>query len=181
LPEHTWDSVVDELLELDPFVADACDLPAGCVPYLAAPVRSLLRVIDLAALDATKTFVDVGCGVGRAAMAVRLLSGATAVGVDIQPHLVALGAAVAQRLSLSRVDLTCGDACEPDKLPIGDVYFMYCPFDTKRVRRVLTTLERRASAQQITVACLQLRLPDCEWLDSIASGCAELRLYRSRR
>lgn len=181
LPEAAWDSALDELLELDPFVPDASELPAGCVPYLAAPVRSLLRLTDVVALDDSKTFVDVGCGVGRAAMMVHLLSGATALGVDIQAHLVALGAAVTQRLSLSRVMFTCGDACDPGALPMGDVYFMYCPFDAERVRRVLAILDERARARRIVVGCLQLRLPDCEWFEPVPSGCAELCVYRSRR
>lgn len=189
VPALEQDAVVDELFDLDPFIADAPGLPPGSVPYIAAPVSALLRLTELlqevssrdAAPLATLTFVDVGCGVGRAALALHLLTGAAVLGVDIQPHLVALGNAAAQRLGTSRVNLQHGDACDDAGLPDGDVYFMYCPFDAARVKRVLSMLERRARERQLLVACLQMNLPDCVWLRPLATGAAELRLYRSVR
>jgi SAM-dependent methyltransferase len=144
-------------------------------------VSALLRVPELAVLDANTTFVDIGCGVGRAAILMNLLTGATAVGVEIQPHLVAIGNAVTQRLALSRVNLKHGDACDGELLPEGDVYFMYCPFDAARVKQVLALLERRARRRTIAVVCLQVNIPECSWLSLGATESADLRIYRSRR
>jgi SAM-dependent methyltransferase len=180
LPEAEWDAAVDELFELDPFVPDAADLPPGCVPYIAAPVSALVRLSECVALDVNATFVDVGSGVGRAALFVHLLTGARSFGVEIQPHLVALGNAAAQRLATNRVSLLHGDACDASRLPAGDCYFMYCPFDASRVKRVLAILEARAISRELTVACLQLSIPDCAWLQPVASGVADLRMYRSQ-
>lgn len=184
------DRVVDELFELDPFVADAPSLPPGTVPYIAAPVSALLRLVTLlertlsrdAASDVSLknlTLVDIGSGVGRAAMLLHLLTGASARGVEIQPHLVALGNSAVQRLMLSRVTLQHGDACDDAALPNGDVYFMYCPFDAARVKQVMSLLERRARDRQLLVACLQVNVPVCAWLRPLANGDADLRLYGS--
>lgn len=179
LDRGTGDDAIDELIGLDPFVPDAA-LPPGCVPYIAAPVSAVVRLTEAVAMDANATFVDVGCGVGRAAMLVHLLTGARAVGVEIQPHLVELGRAAVQRLALERVELSCGDACDAAHLPEGDVYFMYCPFDASRVKRVLTLLKARAQSRALTLVCLQVNIPECPWLHAVDVGAADLRIYRSR-
>ena len=55
------------------------------MPYLPCPVDTLLRVIEHAPLGAADVFVDVGSGLGRAAALVHLLTGARAVGLEVQP------------------------------------------------------------------------------------------------
>ena len=82
------DGWVDEAFGLEPPPDDGPDLPLGCVPYLPCPVDALLRMIDLAAIDASDCLIDVGSGVGRAAALIRLLTGATVVGVEVQRALV---------------------------------------------------------------------------------------------
>lgn len=198
LPEAERDGAVDNLFELDPFVPDAADLPPGCVPYLAAPVSALIAVADALALNrdgdagdpalgdnavlgGDAAFVDIGCGVGRAVMLVHLLTGVDALGVEVQPHLVGLGRSAAQRLSLSRVQLLHGDACDVQVLPEGSVYFLYCPFDAARVKRVLSILELRARRRDIMVACLHVKIPENAWLLPVGSDAAGLQIHRSRR
>ena len=181
LPVARWDDAVDTLFGLDPFVADGNELPPGCVPYIAAPASALVRLVSLTETSAGATFVDVGCGVGRAAMLVHLLTGWRAIGVEIQSHLVELGTAAARRLCLKRVELRRGNACEEAALPDGDIYFMYCPFDARRVRRVLEILERRALRREITIVGLQVNFPCCEWLGDGQPAVGDLRVHRSRR
>lgn len=178
LPEADWDAAVDELFDLDPFVPDAADLPSGCVPYIAAPVSALVRLVDSIGLASSDTFVDIGCGPGRAMMLVHLLTGARAAGIEVQAHLITLGSRVVQRFGLDHVRLSHADACDAALLPVGDVYFMYCPFGAERLSRVLGVLERRARERQIFVVGLQVNIPGCPWLEPVVSS-ADLDVFRS--
>ncbi len=174
------DGALDCLLGIDPIVADAPSLPVGCVPYLPAPVSAMLRLVELAPVTASSTFIDIGCGAGRAMALVHLLTGARCSGIDVQSHLVRLGNAVMTTLGLDGVSLREVDACEPGALPPGDVYFMYCPFNAERAKRVLAALEQVAAARPIVIGCLQMNLPACSWLDADVTTVVDLALYRSR-
>lgn len=160
---------------------ESTGLQATTASSIAAPLRDNAELPEAAQQPplSNVTFVDVGCGVGRAAMLLHLLTGASARGVEIQPHLVACGNATAQRLGLRRVTLQHGDACDEECLPEGDVYFMYCPFDAARVKRVTSLLERRARDRQLVVACLQVNVPDQAWLRPLPTEAADLRVYCS--
>src|SRR4051812_39053024 len=85
-PPDQRDSWLDRLLGTD-IPADGPALPPGGVPYLPCQVNVLLRAIDQAAIGPDDVFVDIGAGVGRAAALVHLVTGATAIAVEIQPHL----------------------------------------------------------------------------------------------
>src|SRR3954463_7854907 len=73
VPAHARDACVDSALGLAELPPDGPELPAGCVPYLPCSVDALLRVVQHAPVRATDVFVDVGSGVGRAAVLVHLL------------------------------------------------------------------------------------------------------------
>src|SRR5690349_22422940 len=110
VPADARDAWVDRLLGLDDLPADGLALPPGGVPYLPCPVEVLLRVVDEAPVRSTDVFVDVGAGPGRAIALVHLLTGAGAIGLEIQPQLVEVARGLAARLGLSRVRCLEGDA-----------------------------------------------------------------------
>src|SRR4051794_20890268 len=66
------DAWVDVVLGLDVCPDDGPELPRGCVPYLPCPVDALLRLVDEALIRPSDVLVDVGSGVGRAAVLVHL-------------------------------------------------------------------------------------------------------------
>ena len=174
------DGWVDEAFGLEPPPDDGPDLPLGCVPYLPCPVDALLRMIDLAAIDASDCLIDVGSGVGRAAALIRLLTGATVVGVEVQRALVDAARELSARLHFDRISFVAGDAARlPEPARAGTVFFLYCPFSGERLARLLAELQSLARTRTIRVCCVDLPLPACDWLTPIAPLAGDLAIYRS--
>jgi SAM-dependent methyltransferase len=184
LPPLERDAWVDRALGLGAPPDDGPALPRGCVPYLPCPVDALLRLVDHAPVRAPDVFVDVGSGVGRAAALVHLLTGARAVGVEVQPALVADARALAARLQLAGVSFVAGDAASiagGQVLSAGTVFFLYCPFSGERLARVLAALEAEARRRAIRVGCLDVPLPPVAWLEPLPSPAwGDLSIYASR-
>lgn len=180
-PPHR-DDWLDLVFELDSVPADGPQLPRECVPYLPCAVDALLRLVDRADIRGHDVFVDVGSGVGRAAAVVHLLTGAPAIGVEIQPDLVLASKALSERLNVPRLSLVQGDAAVlTGCIMIGSVFFMYCPFSGERLERVLASLQEIARTRPIRVCCVDLPLPPCSWLQLLTPRESEsdLAVYRS--
>ena len=162
------------------FADDEDALPPGCVPYLPCPVDLLRQAIAATALGPDDVFVDIGAGSGRAVALIHMLTGARAIGIEIQPALVRAARARAARLGLDGVRFHEGDAaCVLPTLGIGSIYFLYCPFGGERLQRVLDQLEREAKARPIQIACVQLPTLTCPWLTPVPTASVELDVYRS--
>ena len=184
-PMHR-DAWLDRVLALDErpedrLPEDGPALPRGCAPYLPCPVDSLLAAVDLADVTPPDVFIDVGAGIGRAVVAAHLLTGASAIGLEIQPQHAAAGARHAKAIGLSRVSMVVGDAAEHTRtLATGSVFFLYCPFSGERLARLMRDLEAIAKTRQIRVCCVDLPLSPGDWLTAIPSPLASLTVYRSR-
>ena len=110
-------------------------------------------------------FVDIGAGPGRAIALVHLLTGAGAVGVEIQPELVHAAADLTARLGLPRVRCIEGDAATvAASMVVGSVFFFYCPFSGARLEKVLDDLEPIARTRPLRLCCVNLPLPPRPWL-----------------
>jgi SAM-dependent methyltransferase len=181
VPAAERDGWIDLVLGLGELPDDGPELPRDCVPYLPCAVSVLSSVIDRTPMDGSDVFVDVGSGTGRAAAVVHLLTGAPAIGIEIQPRLVRAARALAERLQLSRASFVEGDAAELTRtLPAGSVYFLYCPFGGERLARWLASIEPLARARPIRICCVDLLLPSRDWLALDSAG-GELAIYRSTR
>lgn len=179
-PPEQRDGWVDACLGLDALPDDSAALPRGCVPYLPCPVEALLRLVDLAGVGPEDLFVDVGAGVGRAAAVVHLLTGAEALGVEVQPALTSAAAALTARLRLPGLRFVEADiACRSDLLMGGTVFFLYCPFSGARLEGLLDALEPLARARELRVGCLDLPLPERPWLTAAPPVGEALCVYRS--
>ena len=125
MPPFERDAWIDRALSLGVPPNDGPALPRGCVPYLPCPVDALLRLTEHAPVRGSDMFVDIGAGAGRAAALVHLLTGASVVGLEVQPQLVSAARALAARLSLSRVTFVEGDALQlTAALASGTVFFL---------------------------------------------------------
>lgn len=179
IPEHERAGWLDHVFALDPLPADDPKLPRGCVPYLPSPVESLLRLVELAPVHANDLFVDIGSGLGRAAALIHLLTGAAAIGIEIQPALAHAARALAARLNAPRLSVIEGDAAELiDQVSDGTVFFLYCPFSGARLERLLDSLEPVARAHPVRLGALDQPLPARPWLEPFAHT-NNLTLYRS--
>ncbi len=180
MPPAFRDQWLDVVFRLGELPDDGPALPSGCVPYLPSSVDALLRVVEEAPVRASDVFVDVGSGLGRAAALVHLLTGAAAIGIEIQPHLLVAARALAERLLLSRVSSVEGDAARlAGYIPIGSVFFLYCPFGGERLARVLGDLEHIARTRDLRVCCIDMPLPPCSWLTPDPRRGGDLAIYRS--
>ena len=180
VPAGERDAWVDLVLGLDDLPGDGPALPAGGVPYLPCSVEVLLRMVDEAPVRSTDVFVDVGAGPGRAIALVHLLTGAGAIGLEIQPELVHAARALSARLGLSRVRCLEGDAATLAAfMVVGSVFFFYCPFSGARLAKVLDDLEPIAATRELRVCCVNLPLPPRSWLTLEPGRDGELEIYRS--
>jgi SAM-dependent methyltransferase len=174
------DGWVDSLLGIPQLVDDGPHLPRGCVPYLPCSVDALWRVIQHAAVEDHDVFVDIGSGVGRAALLTHLLTGATTIGLEIQPELVAAQRELYARVGVSRCTVLAGDAAHLcARLATGSVFFLYCPFSGQRLEAVLDVLMGIARTRPIRICCLDLELGARPWLERMALPFDDLSIYRS--
>lgn len=180
VPPAERDGWVDAVLGLGAPPEDGPELPRGCVPYLPCSVDALLRFVEHAPVGGDDVFVDIGSGCGRAAILVHLLTGARAVGIEIQTALVVAAQAVAAQLRLSAVSFVTGDAVlQHSVLGAGTVFFLYCPFSGERLVKMLAQLESVARARPIRIGCVDLPLPPCRWLTLMPPPAGDLAIYRS--
>ncbi len=180
VPPVSRDGWLDVVFGLGDLPNDGPELPRGCVPYLPSSVDAVLRVVEQAPVRASDVFVDIGSGLGRAAALVHLLTGAAVIGLEIQRHLVIGARDLTARLLLSRISTVEGDAAKlTGCIPIGSVFFLYCPFGGERLARVLGDLEQVARTRELRVCCIDLRLPTCSWLTLDPPLAGDLAIYRS--
>jgi hypothetical protein len=175
------DAWLDRVLGLQEIPDDGPDLPRGCVPYIPCPVDALLRFVDEAEVRPSDVVVDVGSGVGRAAVAVHLLTGAAAVGLEVQRALVSAARELAARLGLSRVTTMEGDASAlAGAAAEGTVFFLYCPFGGERLARLLDALEPIARARPLRIGCVDVPLPERPWLVADPPRRGDLVIHRTQ-
>jgi SAM-dependent methyltransferase len=180
VPATDRDAWLDLVLGIDALPDDGPELPRGCVPYLPCGVDALLRVVEQAGIETSDVFVDVGSGLGRAAALVHLLTGATAIGLEVQPALVVAARALTTRLNLSRLSFVEGDAAAvAGSIVVGSVFFLYCPFSGERLETLLAALEPLARARPIRLCCVDLPLPPCPWLTLASPPSDDLAVYLS--
>ncbi len=180
VPPDLRDAWLDLVLGMEEIPADSADLPRGCVPCLPCGVDALLRMIEQAGVHSGDVFVDVGSGLGRAAILTRLLTGAAAIGIEIQAHLVRASRERAARLNVSRFSVVHGDAVRlTGFIPIGSVFFFYCPFSGDRLEKVLDDLEPIAHTRPIHICCVDVPLPSRSWLTLVSPPSGDLAVYRS--
>ncbi len=156
-------------------------LPRGSVPYLPCPAATVLYALERTQVAADQVFVDLGSGLGRVAFMARLLTGAGAMGVELQADLVRESQRRADALELPHLRFIEGDASRlAERLALASVFFMYCPFSGEPLRRVQAALQGHARRRQSWLCCVDMPRLQIEGFESVHSERPELDLYRSR-
>jgi hypothetical protein len=180
VPALERDAWLDAVLGLDTLPEDGPALPRGCIPYLPCPVDTLLRAVEHAEIGPSDVFVDVGSGVGRAALLIHLSTGASVVALEIQPELVTASRALVKGLNVARCSVVEGDAVQlTGSITDGTVFFLYCPFGGHRLAKVLDDLEPIARAKPIRICSVNLPLPSRSWLTLESTWAGDLSIHRS--
>jgi len=174
------DAWLDLVLQLEPPPDDGAELPRGCVPYLPCPIAGLLQALDYADVQASDVFVDVGSGAGRSGALVQLLTGASVIGLEIQPQLIQASRELMRRLGLTRFVAVEHDARQLTAASSGDtVFFLYCPFGPSGLHTFLEGLEQIAQTREIRLCTVDLPLPPRPWLTLRSPANAACAVYRS--
>jgi SAM-dependent methyltransferase len=179
VPVREQDAWVDRLLGVSAELPDDVGLPSGSVPYLPCAASVILTAVREAPVTCRDVFVDLGAGLGRPAVLAHLLSGARAIGVELQPHLVARARAVAAQLGSSGVSFLEGDAASVE-LSEGTVFFIYSSFNGPALGRVLARLEAVAAHRQVVLCAVDFEAQE-PWLIERRSSHPSLVFYDSKR
>ena len=156
---------------------DDVDLPRGAVPYLPCGVDEILAMVREVPLTEDAVLVDLGSGLGRVVILAHLLSGATALGLEIQAALVERARACCGALKLNRISFECCDVAE--RRLDGSVFFLYAPFNGELLARVLVRLREVAGRRKIVVCAVGLELGEVEWLKERNRASLTLAIYDS--
>jgi len=172
---------VDRVFGVDAHAEDGPELPRGCAPYLPCPVDAVIAAVDDAAINSADVFVDIGSGVGRVGLLVRLLTGAGVIGIEVQSSLVALSRSYTQELNVERFAVVCGDACQLVRyIPAGSVFFFYCPFSGLRLDRLVDELEGIAKMRPLRLCGVVTNFPRRPWLAAARSRRRDLLVCHTR-
>lgn len=170
LPPDQHDVWVDRVWDCAEIPADEA-LPPGCVPYLPCPAASVLEATEVSQLGERDVFVDIGSGLGRAVFVAHLVSGARGLGLELQAHLVAESTRRAAAFPLPQLSFTQGDAGESlEPVEDGTVFFLYCPFGSKRLDRTLEMLQGVARRRPIRICSVGIPVLERSWLRRRPSG-----------
>jgi SAM-dependent methyltransferase len=174
VPFADRDVWLDELLGIEPPPPDI-DLPRGAVPYLPCGVDEIVAMVREAPLGPEDVLVDIGAGLGRAAILAHLLSAARVVGVEIQAPLVEQARARCAELGIAGVSFVHGDAA--DIALDGSVFFLYAPCNGEMMARVMRQIAGVARRHPLAVAAVGVELPDARWLAPRPTSRVSLMLY----
>ncbi len=148
------------------------------VGYYPSGVAPIVRAVVNVPIGADDVFVDLGSGLGKAAILVHLLCDARVLGIERVPEFVALAERSVARLALSHVTFSCVDA-RVASVDEGTVFYLYLPFTGAVLAEVMSRLHVVATRRAIVVVTLGLDLDEFAWLTPRPSDSFWLATYDS--
>jgi SAM-dependent methyltransferase len=178
-PPDERDAAIEQLLGIQkPAASLGTPLGGDRMPYMPSAIAPIVRTVLDVPITQGDVFVDLGAGLGKVVMAVHLLTGARARGVEVQPSLVAEARGRAGELGLDGVEFTLGDAVTAD-LDDATVVFLYLPFTGAVLEGVLRRLEAVARRRQLVLCSLGLDLR-ADWIVERPTDEFWLSIYDTR-
>jgi SAM-dependent methyltransferase len=139
------DVFVNRLLNIGKMPAPATELTAEMVEFYKTPARVVVELVERMKFGPGDVFIDLGAGLGQVVLLVHLLTGARALGVEIEPAYCAYARRCAEKLGLTGVGFELGDARVAD-LSAGTVFFLFTPFKGEVFSRVMKRMKDVALA-----------------------------------
>lgn len=177
VPARERDAWVDELLSLQEPPPDSPELPRGAVPYLPCGVEEILTMVRELPLQPSDELVDLGSGLGKVVLLAHLLTGARALGVEVQAPLVQSARERCARLGLDAISFVHANAADVEL--DGSVFFLYAPCNGELLLALLGRLQQVARRRPIAVCAVGLELDDVAWLSPRLAASVSLALYDS--
>jgi hypothetical protein len=125
-------------------------LEAEMVQYQPTPARVVLALIAHARVARDDVFFDIGSGLGQVPMLVNLLTGARAIGVELEPAYCEYARRRVVDLNLEDVVFRNDDARAAD-YGEGTVFFLYTPVKGEMLQVVLDRIRARTCNRKIRV------------------------------
>ena len=169
------DELIAGVLEIEEPRHAPADPGPEQVFYQPTPVRHALDLIQQSSLSKGDVLIDLGSGLGHVCMLLSILTGAQAVGIEVEGAYVASARACAARLGLSSVTSVQQDAREAD-LSAGTVFWLYTPFTGSMLETVLRRLQQEAETRIIRIGALgpcTERVAEQRWLKALAPATAD--------
>ena len=166
------DALLGGILLTEAAPEPALERESEMVFYQPTPARIIFEMVERAGLQPHDTFYDLGSGLGLVVILVKLLSGATAKGVEVDPAYCEYARRCARDLNLSGVDFINADA-RVAEYPGGTVFFLYTPFEGRMLQQVLDRLEQVAKTRRIglyTYGPCTWQVSRQPWLESVDQG-----------
>ncbi|HVY25874.1 MAG TPA: methyltransferase domain-containing protein [Polyangiaceae bacterium] len=176
VPLELRDHWVEEVLGIayPPLVPQA--LPRELVTYSPTGMAEVSFLLEQGDLGPGRVLVDLGSGLGKVVLLAALLTGAQAVGIELDAELVAAARAAASALQLQGTRFIQGDLREVP-LPEADVYYMFIPL--ARSSELLQRLEPLARRRRIVLFSQEIDLARAPWLRRTGAGSYWLARFES--
>jgi hypothetical protein len=172
------DAAIEELLGIAGEPPSSASPGDDLIGYHASGLAPIVRMLIDVPVVADDVVIDLGSGLGKVVILARLLTGATARGIEIQPALVHRANVAAARLGVD-VHFAQGDVRDAD-LDDGTVFFLYLPFTGPVLADVMRRLHGIASRRAIVVCALGMGLDrEHPWLVRRAVDSFWLTIYES--
>lgn len=177
------DELIAGVLPLPEPAGDVAPRSTEQVFYQPTPVRHLLEMIGRVSLSQDDVLVDFGSGLGQLCIVSAILTGARAIGIEIDAAYVESAKKCAHDFGLDRVSFIHADARDAD-LSTGSVFHLYTPFTGSILQAVLEKLREHARTRQIRVCtlgpCAEIVAKE-PWLEPLAEPDAErITIFRSK-
>lgn len=178
LPPGARDQAIEEHLGIVAPLFLASPPSEHLIGYHPSGIAAIVHALAEIPVSADDVLIDLGAGLGKVVFLARLLTGATARGIERDASLVAHARAAAARLDLD-VDFTLADARDADLLD-GTVFFLYTPFTGPVLAEVLRRLRTIAARREIIVCALGMDLGrGASWLAERPIDAFWLTIYDS--
>lgn len=176
IPLELRDHWVEELLGIAYPPLGLRQLPQELVSYSPSGLSEVLFVLDHAALGPGRTLVDLGSGLGKVVLLCALLTGADAVGIELDAALVSGAREAARELGLERASFVEGDLRQAP-LPDADVFYMFIPL--QRSAPLLERLEPIARRRPLALFAQGIDLKQAPWLRKTGAASYWLERFES--
>lgn len=144
------DDLVAGVLQFEPPDREPRPLDPDSVFYQPTPARHIFHLIIAAAITQADTLFDLGSGLGHVPLLASICTGATSVGIELDPAWVASARKCAEALNLRSVSFIEQDARQAD-ISTGTVFYLYTPFTGATLASVLDSLHRQSQLRPIRI------------------------------
>ena len=144
------DDLISGVFQFRPPTDDPRPLGRDSVFYQPTPARHIFHLISAASVTNADTLIDLGSGLGHVPLLASICTGATSIGIELDPAWVGIAKQSADALNLHNVTFLAQDARQAD-LSAGTVFYLYTPFTGSTLASVLAAIRLQATLRSIRI------------------------------